>query len=168
MKKESCVFTSRSLIRCIPSREESFCEITRIYRVQVLSNTGDELFTPRGRCIPPRRAAANSVCAAAAHKPSPRSKSNTPIPLRGTTKVFPAATWYSVRRSCVEMPRTHSAGEGSASPGGPLLCSCLPFVWRFDRGAREAGNPQSGAKQLRRLKRKMRKRIRSSGPNMLV
>lgn len=117
-KKESRVFTSRSLIRCIPSGEEGFCEITRIYRVQVLSNTGDELFTPRGRCIPPRRAAANSVCAAAAHKPSPRSKSNTPIPLRGTTKVFPAATWYSVRRSCVEMPRTHSAGEGSASPGG--------------------------------------------------
>lgn len=83
------------------------------YTVQLLSCADDKLFTPvlretLARAFPFAEiypALQQIVCAATAHKQSPRSKSNTPIPLYGTTKVFPAATWYSVRRSCVKMPR---------------------------------------------------------------
>lgn len=81
-----------------------YCVILELWCREIINASAE---SNAGPCIPLQNAieSCSKWCVATTHKQSRRSKSNTPIPHHSTTKVFPAATWYSVRRTCVKMPR---------------------------------------------------------------
>lgn len=81
-----------------------------------------------GPCIPLQKPIENCSkwCVATTHRQSQRSKSNTPIPHHDTTKLFPAATWNSVRRTCVKMPRP--TAELSSPPPPFYIKYCFTYV----------------------------------------
>lgn len=74
--------------------------------------------------------------AATSPQQSRRSKSNTPIPHHGTTKDFPAATWYSVRRTLVEMPGP-TAGWGLPPFISAIVIHMSAFCFEVQRFHRE-------------------------------